>query len=79
MNQHFWGKGLIEFYLDFIKHLDKPIKEVADCSHQHSIYHTVGGAENRIDTNVVDMLVYLQSCTLKWKLIGVSRGKSDRC
>lgn len=38
--------GLIEFYLDFIKHLDKPIKEVADCSHQHLIHHAVRGIKS---------------------------------
>lgn len=47
MNQQFWGGGgLIEFYLDFIKHLDKPIKEVADCRHQHLIHHAVVGVKS---------------------------------
>lgn len=40
------GGGLIEFYLDFIKHLDKPIKEVADCRHQHLIHHAVVGVKS---------------------------------
>jgi len=37
---------LIEFYLDFIKHWDKPIKEAADCSHQHLIHHSVRGIKS---------------------------------
>lgn len=45
MNQQFF-QGLIEFYLDFIKHLDKPIKEVAECSHQHLIHHAVMGIKS---------------------------------
>lgn len=38
--------NLIDFYLDFIKHLDKPIKEAADCSQQHLIHHSVRGIKS---------------------------------